>query len=96
MHFVIYCTDKPDHMDVRLAARPDHVDYLNAHADKIVAAGPTTTDDGEAMTGSVLVMEFDDREEAEAWAAADPYAQAGLFESVEIRAWKKVRPADPT
>jgi len=27
---------------------------------------------------------------AQAWASADPYAKAGLFESVELIAWKKV------
>ena len=31
-----------------------------------------------------------DRAEAEAWAAADPYALAGLFESVEINGFKHV------
>ena len=28
--------------------------------------------------------------EAEAWAAADPYAKAGLFASVMIQEWKRV------
>lgn len=94
MHFVIYCLDKPDHMQVRMDARPDHVAYLKAHADKIVAAGPMLTDDGEGMNGSTLIMEFSDKAEAENWAANDPYAKAGLFQSVDIRAWKKVFPAD--
>jgi len=94
MHFVIYCKDKPDHMDVRTATRPDHSAYLEQHADKIVAAGPMLTDDGNGMVGSVLLMEFGDRAAAEAWAAGDPYAKAGLFESVEITPWRKVRPAD--
>ena len=94
MHFVIYCLDKPDHLQVRMDSRPAHVEYLKAHADKIVAAGPMLTDDGEGMTGSTLLMEFNDRTEAEDWAANDPYAKAGLFASVDIRAWKKVFPAD--
>ncbi len=94
MHFVIYCLDKPDHLQVRMDNRPAHVEYLKAHADKIVAAGPMLTDDGEDMTGSTLLMEFNDRAEAEDWAANDPYAKAGLFASVDIRAWKKVFPAD--
>lgn len=94
MHFVIYCLDKPDHLQVRMDARPDHVEYLKAHADKIVAAGPMLTDNGEGMNGSTLIMEFNDRAEAEDWAANDPYAKAGLFQSVDIRAWKKVFPAD--
>lgn len=94
MHFVIICRDKPDHQQVRADNRPDHVAYLKEHAAKIVAAGPTTTEDGEGMNGSVLIMEFADRAEAEAWAAGDPYAKAGLFESTDIRPWRKVFPAD--
>tara|TARA_R110002050_G_scaffold102235_1_gene210728 strand:- start:435 stop:719 length:285 start_codon:yes stop_codon:yes gene_type:complete len=94
MHFVIYCLDKADHAHVRAENRPAHVEFLKAHADKIVAAGPLLSDDGEGMIGSTLILEFDDRAEAESWAAADPYAKAGLFQSVDIRPWKKVFPAD--
>ena len=94
MHFVIYCLDKADHAHVRGENRPAHVEFLKSHADKIVAAGPLLSDDGESMVGSTLIMEFGDRAEAESWAAADPYAKAGLFQSVNIRPWKKVFPAD--
>ncbi len=94
MHFVIYCRDKADHGHVRAENRPAHLEFLKAAADKIVAAGPMTNDAGDGMVGSTLSMEFADRAEAEAWAAGDPYAQAGLFESVEITPWKKVFPAD--
>jgi uncharacterized protein YciI len=38
----------------------------------------------------MLAIEAADRAAAEAFAAADPYAKAGLFASVEIIAWKKV------
>lgn len=94
MHFVIYCLDKPNHRHVRAESRPAHVGYLKASAAKIIAAGPMLTDDGDGMIGSTLIMTFADRSEAEDWAANNPYAQAGLFESVDIRAWKKVFPAD--
>lgn len=93
MHFVIHCLDKPAHTHVRAENRPAHVEYLKASAAQIVAAGPLLADDGESMTGSTLIMEFDDRAGAEKWAANDPYAKAGLFASVDIRAWKKVFPA---
>lgn len=92
MHFVIFCQDKPGSQQVRLDNRPAHVEYLKEHADKIVAAGPILTDDGEGMIGSTLIMEFEDRLDAKAWAANDPYARAGLFASVDIRPWKKVFP----
>lgn len=93
MHFVITCVDKPGALAVRKANRDAHLAYLKSHAARIVAAGPTLTDDGTGMTGSVLVMEFDDRAGAAAFAAADPYAQAGLFESVAIVPWRRVYPA---
>lgn len=94
MHFVIHCLDKPGHAQVRADNRPAHVEYLKASAARIVAAGPLLSDDGEGMVGSTLIMEFAERAEADAWAADDPYAKAGLFESVSIRPWKKVFPAD--
>lgn len=90
MLFIIYCVDKPDHAHLRAENRDAHVAHLKAHSDQIVSAGPTTSDDGGAMTGSLLIMDFPDRAGAEAFAAEDPYNKAGLFQSVEIKAWKKV------
>jgi len=93
MHFVISCIDKPGQPDLRQANRPDHLDYLGEHTDRIVAAGPTLGDDG-GPNGSVLIMEFDDAGAAQAFADGDPYAKAGVFESVTVTAWKKVFPKD--
>lgn len=93
MHFVVFAMDKPNHTDVRLANRPDHLEFLKANADKIVYAGPMQSDDGEAMIGSMLVLDVADRAAAEAFAEADPYAKAGLFESTVIKRWKRVIPA---
>jgi uncharacterized protein len=92
MHFVISCKDKTDHLNVRMENRPDHVDYLKTHREKIVAAGPTLGDTPEQMTGSLLIMEFDSLAEAETWAENDPYAKAGLFDSTTITPWKNVIP----
>ena len=91
--YVIYCVDKPDHAHVRAENRPAHIEHLKAHAEKAVCIGPTLTDDGEGMNGSVIVMNFENRAEAQAFAEADPYAKAGLFESVTIKRFKKVMPA---
>ena len=94
MLFILYCTDKPNHEQVRIDTRQAHLDYLNEFKDRVVMAGPSQTDDGEHMTGSLLIMDFANRTLAEAFAANDPYNKAGLFESVDIRRWKKVIPAD--
>lgn len=93
MLFAIVCTDKPGRQQVRLDNRPAHVEYLKAQGPRLVLAGPTTTEDGQSMTGSLIVVDADDYAAAEAFARSDPYAQAGLFDSVSIRPWKKVLPA---
>ncbi|MBC8270037.1 MAG: YciI family protein [Rhodospirillaceae bacterium] len=90
MHFIIHCTDKPGAAQVRADNRPAHVDFLKARRDTIYTAGPTLTDDGEGMNGSLLIVDLPDRAAVDAFAAADPYAQAGLFESVVIKPWKQV------
>ena len=87
MLFAIICTDKPASLDLRLATRPTHVKYLEGLADTLMTAGPFTSDDG-SPNGSLVIVEVADRAAAEAIAANDPYAKAGLFASVDIRAWK--------
>lgn len=94
MLFMFFCNDKPDHEQLRLDTRQAHLDYLGSFKDRALAVGPTLTDDGQHMNGSLLILDLADRQEAESFAADDPYAKAGLFESVTIRAWKKVIPAD--
>lgn len=94
MIFAIICMDKPDHGHVRTDNRPLHLQYLEANTDRVVFAGPLLSDDGDGMIGSLLVMDFDHRAAAADFAANDPYARAGLFETVTIVRWKKVIPAD--
>ena len=73
---------------MRLDTRPDHVAFLeglNAEG-KLNFAGPFLDADGKP-NGSLVVVEAPDLAGAQALSAADPYAKAGLFESVEIRQW---------
>ena len=92
MAFVLYCVDKADHGHVRAENRPAHLDYLNSNLDRILIAGPITSDDGETVIGSVIIVSDDQRAAAEDFAAGDPYAKAGLFENVTITAYRKVLP----
>jgi uncharacterized protein YciI len=91
MLFVIRCLDKKDHLSVRQENRPAHVEYLKSFGDKLFAAG-AILDDDEMMCGSVVIIDVADRSEAEAFAAGDPYAKAGLFGQRSIDRWNKVLP----
>ncbi|MBG1232495.1 YciI-like protein [Aestuariivirga litoralis] len=86
MLYALYCTDKPNSLDLRMQVRPDHVAYLKTLGDKLKIAGPFLDDAGNMM-GSLVVIEAADRAGAEAMSVNDPYAKSGLFAAVEIRAW---------
>ena len=87
MPFALICRDRPGARDIRKANRDAHLAYVADHP--ILLGGPML-DDAGGMIGSLLILDVDDRAAAEAFAASDPYATAGLFESVEIVAWKRV------
>lgn len=85
--FALICTDKDGHEPLRKETRAAHLDYLAATG-CVVHAGPFLADG--VMTGSLVVIDMANRAAAEDWAAADPYALAGLFAKVRIEEWKKV------
>ncbi len=90
MHYVAICLDKPDSKALRLENRSAHLDYLRANTDAIKSCGPFLSDEGDAMVGSMLIIEADDRAGVEKVPARDPYHKAGLFNSVEVRGWRWV------
>ena len=90
MYFVILTTDKPNSAHIRQAARPAHLEYAERFGEQIVAAGATLTDDGQAMTGSFLLVDMADCAAVDEVVRNDSYVKAGLFERLEIRRWLKV------
>jgi uncharacterized protein len=89
MLWTIHCLDRPNCLDLRLATRPRHVDYLGKAKDKIMFCGPLLSEDGQTMLGSMFVLNVASRAEAEAFSKGDPYSAAGLFETVVIRRVRK-------
>lgn len=99
MLYMICATDVADSLENRLNARPAHLARLNGLKDagRLVMAGPfpavDSPDPGPAgFTGSLVVAEFDSLEDAQAWADADPYIEAGVYESVIVKPYKRVLP----
>ncbi len=99
MFYMICATDVENSLEKRLAARPAHLARLNALKDegRLLIAGPFPAIDSEdpgpaGFTGSLVVAEFDSLETAKAWAEADPYVDAGVYDNVVVKPYKKVLP----
>ena len=99
MWYVINGTDTEDSLERRLSVRAAHVARLQQLMDegRLMLAGPypavDSSDPGPAgFTGSLIVAEFDSLTDAEVWAKADPYVEAGVYASVCVKPWRKVLP----
>lgn len=99
MWYLIEGFDRPDSQHVRLAARPAHLDRLRALLDegRLLLAGPCPAIDAEdpgpaGFSGSLIVAEFESLAAARAWAEADPYVAAGVYERVDVRPFRKALP----
>ena len=88
MRLALMTQDKPGALQTRLDNREAHLAYI-AETGVVEMAGPVLDEDGQ-MCGSLIVLEVADAAAAQAWADNDPYAKAGLFHAVTLRAWKKV------
>lgn len=87
MLVALFAKDKAGALQVRKDNREAHLGYIK-ETGVVAQAGPLIVD-GD-MAGSLVVLDVEDMAAAEAWAANDPYAKAGLFASVELVEWKKV------
>lgn len=89
MQYAAICMDKPNSENLRLENRGEHLGHLKKVRDNILIAGPFLNDE-DSMCGSLLVFDGLTLDEINDWLANDPYAKAGLFETVEVRPFRKV------
>ncbi|WP_339468736.1 YciI family protein [Pseudomonas capeferrum] len=99
MLYAIIASDVANSLEKRLAARPAHIERLQQlkAEGRVVLAGPhpaiDSNDPGEAgFSGSLIVAEFDSLAAAQAWANADPYIAAGVYDNVIVKPFKQVLP----
>lgn len=99
MLYAFLCTDNPGSLSKRLSARPHHLARLQKLKDegRLVLAGPhpaiDAIDPGPAgFSGSLIVAEFATLADAQNWADADPYVEAGVYQTVVVKPFKQVFP----
>lgn len=89
MPFIIETWDKPGKQQLRQQTRDEHLQFLDAHAAKLLSCGAKLNDDGSDVGGGIYIVDVDTREEAERLIAADPFFLAELFREVRITRWRK-------
>lgn len=99
MWYVIFARDADNSLAQRLAARSAHLERLTQlqQQGRLLLAGPMPAIDAEdpgpaGFSGSLLVAQFASLEDAETWAAADPYVVAGVYRDVQVHPFLKVLP----
>lgn len=99
MWYAIVGIDAADSLDNRKSVRAEHLQRLEQlkSEGRLLLAGPFPAIDAEdpgpaGFDGSLIVAEFESLEAAQAWAGADPYVGAGVYERVDVRPFKKVLP----
>ncbi|MGS4881434.1 YciI family protein [Photobacterium damselae] len=99
MWYVIFSQDVENSLERRMSVREKHLARLKdlQNEGRLLVAGPMPAIDDEnpdeaGFTGSTVIADFASLEDAQAWADADPYIDAGVYEKVIVKPFKKVLP----
>lgn len=83
MQYLIKAYDRNNASEKRLAVRPKHLENIAKVMEHVICAGGLL-DENEKMVGSVLIMEFADRSQLDAYLLSEPYLIENVWETVEI------------
>lgn len=99
MYYAIISEDVPNSLPLRQPARPQHLARLETlkQENRLLVAGPHPAIDAEnpgdaGFSGSLVIAQFSSLSEASAWADADPYVAAGVYQKVTVKPFKLVLP----
>ena len=83
MQFLVKAYDGEGMLDKRMEVRPRHLEGMKALGTQIICAGGLLDESGQ-MKGSVLIMDFADRSDLDAYLSSEPYVVEGVWEKIEV------------
>ncbi|MDC7788141.1 YciI family protein [Rhodoplanes sp. TEM] len=89
LHFV-YGRDRAGAGPTRRALLKDHWAFMTPYIDRMVARGPTMSEDGRLPTGSLHIVDLADEDAVRVFAEADPLARGGVFEEIVVRGFENL------
>ena len=100
MYYLIYSEDVENSLPLRMKVRDLHIARLTElqNQGRLLVAGPCPAIDCEnpgdaGFTGSLIIAQFASLSDAQSWADKDPYIDAGVYQKVTVKPYKKVLPA---
>ena len=88
-YIVLFTDNSTASPELRAKHMEDHLSFLAAHSDTVVAAGPLETEAG-AGDGGMWLVEADTMAEVERLIREDPFWSTGLRHSHRVLAWRQV------
>ncbi len=88
MPYLVLTKDRADCSHIRSAIKPSHVEYLEEHKARLLAAGTLINGDAVEYDGMMLI-DTEDPDEADAFISDDPYSHAGLYDEIALLPWRK-------
>lgn len=83
MQFVITAYDGAGMLEKRMEVRPLHLEGMERLKKHLIAAGGMLDDEGK-LKGSVLIMEFQNREEVDKYLANEIYVKEQVWEKITV------------
>jgi len=83
MQYIIRAYDGKDMLQKRMEVRPRHLENMAEIQGRVICAGGLLDEEGK-MKGSVLVMEFENREGLDRYLNSEPYILEGVWDKVKV------------
>lgn len=83
MQYIIKAYDDEGMLDKRMEIRPRHLEGIERIKEHVICAGGLLDDEGK-MKGSVLIMEYENREQLDEYLANEPYVQENVWQKIEV------------
>lgn len=83
MQFIVKAYDGEGMLGKRMEVRPRHLEGIERIKEHVICAGGLLDDEGK-MKGSVLIMEYESREQLDEYLANEPYVQENVWQKIEV------------
>ena len=83
MQIIIRAYDGEGMLAKRMEVRPRHLEGIERIREHVICAGGLLDEEGK-MKGSVLIMEYENREQLDEYLANEPYVQEHVWEKIEV------------